>query len=272
MTPLIGIIGAGSIAQDLVSHLTAQDPAVRLQVLVRPGREGFARAALSETGLPKDVLITSDLSTFLATSPRVVAECAAHGAVVEYGDSVLKAGSDLIVASVGALADATLVGHLQSAAESCSSQLVIPSGAIGGIDILTAARLSGLNSVNYIGRKPPLAWAGTPADVQFDLRNLESPTVIFEGSAREAAQSFPKNANVAATLALAGLGMDGTTVTLIADPTTVENVHEFSVSSKAVEASVRLVGKPSARNPKTSQTTALSIARAVLNRHTAIVI
>lgn len=272
MTPLIGIIGFGSIAQDLVGILMAQDPATRLQVLVRTGRETAARDVLSGAGLPAEALISSDLGAFLATGPQVVAECAGHVAVAEYGPLVLAAGADLIVASVGALADAELAERLQAAATASNGQLVVPSGAIGGIDILGAARLSGLTSVDYTGRKPPLAWSGTPADAAFDLGALDSPTVIFEGSARQAAQAYPKNANVAATLALAGLGMDGTKVTLVADPTTAENVHEFGITSAAVDASIRLVGKPSPRNPKTSQSTALSIARAVLNRHAAIVI
>ena len=272
MTPLIGIIGFGSIAQDLVSILLEQDPATRLQVLVRPGRESAARAALAQAGLPDQALITGDLSAFLATGPNIVAECAGHGAVKDYGPLVLEARADLIIASVGAMSDATLSHALQTAAKASSAQVVIPSGAIGGIDILAAARLSSLNSVNYTGHKPPLAWSGTPAQAEFDLGALDQPTVIFQGTAREAAQSYPKNANVAATLALAGLGMDRTTVRLIADPTTRENIHEFSISSSAVEASIRLVGQPSPRNPKTSQTTALSIARAVLNRNAAIVI
>lgn len=272
MTPLIGIIGFGSIAQDLVSILLEQDPATRLQVLLRSGRESAARTALAQAGLPKHALITSDLAAFLATGPSVVAECAGHGAVLEYGARVLEAGADLIIASVGAMSDATLSQSLETAAKASSAQVVIPSGAIGGIDILAAAGLSDLTSVSYTGRKPPLAWSGTPAQVEFDLAALDQPTVIFEGTAREAAQAYPKNANVAATLALAGLGMDRTTVRLIADPTTGENIHEFKVSSSAVEASIRLVGQPSPRNPKTSQTTALSIARAVLSRNAAIVI
>ena len=129
-------------------------------------------------------------------------------AVAAYGADVLEAGSDLVVASVGALSDPALAGQLSDAARRGGSQLVVPSGAIGGIDILAAARLSALTSVRYTGTKPPMAWSGTPAEEQVDLSALEGPTVIFEGSARQAAQSYPKNANVAATLALAGIGMD----------------------------------------------------------------
>ena len=199
-------------------------------------------------------------------------ECAGHGAVVEFGARILETGTDLVAASVGALADAALLESLKDAAGRGGAQLIVPPGAVGGIDVLSAARLSGLTAVKYIGRKPPHAWAGTPAEAAGDLSRMETPVTIFEGSAREAALSFPKNANVAATLALAGMGMDETEVELVADPTTAENVHEFTITSPAVEATVRLVGKPSPRNPKTSQTTVLSIARAVLNRDAAMVI
>ncbi|MDB2548401.1 aspartate dehydrogenase [Paracoccaceae bacterium] len=272
MIPRVGIIGFGAIAQDLVTILCAEGPAPRLAILVRSGRESTTREVLSSKGLPDGALITSNLDEWLDPVPDVVAECAGHGAVDSYGQAVLNAGADLVIASVGALADAALFDRLRNAAENSGGQVIIPSGAIGGLDVLSVARLSGLVSVDYTGRKPPLAWAGTPAEDTYDLSALDAPTVIFKGTAREAATSYPKNANVAATLALAGLGMDHTGAMLIADPTITENVHEFRVISNAVEATLRLVGKPSPRNPKTSQTTALSIARAVQNRWSAIVI
>ena len=272
MIPRVGIIGFGAIAQDLVTILCAEDPAPRLAILVRSGRESTAREVLGSKGLPDDALITSDLDKWLDPVPNVVAECAGHGAVEDYGEAVLNTGADLVIASVGALADAALFDRLKNAAENNAGQVIIPSGAIGGLDVLSVARLSGLVSVDYTGCKPPLAWAGTPAEDTHDLSALDAPTIIFKGTAREAATSYPKNANVAATLALAGLGMDHTGATLIADPKMTENVHEFRVISNAVEATLRLVGKPSPRNPKTSQTTALSIARAVQNRWSAIVI
>jgi aspartate dehydrogenase len=272
MSRAVGLIGHGSIAQDLVAILLREDPTVQISVLVRPGREDAARQALTGVGLPTRAPITADLGAFLDTRPAIVAECASHAAVAAYGVALLEAGIDMVVASVGALADDALFDRLIGSAAGRAGQLVVPSGAIGGIDIVAAAKLAGLSSVDYTGRKPPGAWAGTPADVIGDLSHLKAPLVIFDGTAREAAIHYPKNANVAATLALAGVGMDQTRVTLIADPTVSENVHEFRIASSAVEASIRLVGKPSARNPKTSQTTALSIARAVLNRDALVVI
>ena len=131
---------------------------------------------------------------------------------------------------------------------------------------LAAARMAGIDSVTYTGRKPPAAWAGSPAEKAVDLEGLQAETVFFEGSARQAAQAYPKNANVAATLALAGIGMDATRVRLVADPAATANTHEFSVRSKATDFSMILEGKPSALNPRTSQLTVLSLARAVLNR------
>ena len=266
----VAIIGFGAIAQDLIGILAAQPdtPPDRMTILVRPGRERQVRDRLGDTR----VTVVSDLSGLLAAKPDIVAECAGHDAVRAYGAAVLSQGIDLVVASVGALSDPKLAGDLGSAASAGKAQCVVPAGAIGGIDALGAAKLSGLRSVTYTGRKPPLAWKGTPAEQATDLAKLTEAFVFFEGSARAAAQTYPRNANVAATLALAGLGMDDTHVQLIADPGTAENVHEFAVTSEALEFSVRLVGKPSPRNPKTSRSTVYSIARAVLNSRAAIAI
>ncbi|GAB5446334.1 aspartate dehydrogenase [Gymnodinialimonas sp.] len=263
----VAIIGFGAIARDLIDILRAEDPPELITVLVRPGREAAVQEALGATGS-----VTSELSALLATHPDVVVECAGHDAVASYGATVLSTGTDLIVASVGALAEADLAANLAAAARASGAQCLVPSGAIGGIDALGAARLSGLKSVYYTGTKPPAAWAGTPAEEVCDLASLTTPCTFFEGSAREAAQRFPKNANVAATLALAGLGMDATKVRLVADPGTSENTHAFEVASQAIEFSVQLVGKPSPLNPKTSRSTVYSIARAVLNRRAAIAI
>ncbi|MCU4653493.1 aspartate dehydrogenase [Roseibacterium sp. SDUM158016] len=264
----VAIIGFGAIARDLIDILAAQECAPdHLTLLVRPGREAEIQAALGT-----EASVTSSLDTVLAMRPDVVVECAGHRAVAAFGAAVLASGADLIVASVGALAEADLAAGLETAAQSSGAQCVVPAGAIGGIDALGAARLSGLISVDYIGTKPPGAWAGTPAEDVTDLAALTTPCTFFEGSAREAAQRYPKNANVAATLALAGLGMDRTRVRLVADPGTTENTHAFSVTSQALEFSMQLVGKPSLRNPKTSRSTVYSIARAVVNRRTAIVI
>ena len=272
----IALIGYGSIAADLIPILYDQPEGgpESLSVLVRASREETVRQSISRQLGKKQVRleVTASLDRLLADSPDLIVECAGHAAVASFGSRILQQGCDFLIASVGALADADLLQQLKGAAQDGGAQLIVPAGAIGGIDALGAARLSGLSSVRYTGRKPPLAWAGTVAGEAADLAGLSEARQIFSGSAREAARHFPKNANVAATLALAGMGMEETRVVLIADPSVSENSHEFEVESQALSFSVKLVGKPSPANPKTSRSTVFSIARAVLARDQTIVI
>lgn len=270
----VAIIGFGAIAQTLVDVLCGAGCAAPLRVLVRPQRREEAQGQLDRIvqGRCADAQIVSSVEEIHAAAPQIVVECAGHGAVAEFAGSVLAAGMDLVIASVGALADRGLYDTLRATAQARGAQIILPSGAIGGIDALAAASIAGVNRVVYTGRKPPAAWAGSLAEQEVDLWDLQEETVFFEGTAREAATRFPKNANVAATLALAGIGMDRTEVRLVADPSVSENTHEYRVTSSVVEYSMVLTGKPSPLNPKTSQSTVYSLARAVLNRAGTVVI
>jgi aspartate dehydrogenase len=262
----VAVIGYGAIGAALC-RLIAPSPG-RLTVLVRSPRMETVRAALLRDGITAHV---TDAPVSLLSAGLVV-ECAGHGAVDDYGADVLGAGVDLAVASVGALADADRLATLQAAARAGRAQLLIPPGAIGGIDALAAARIAGIDRVVYTGRKPPAAWAGSPAERAVDLQALTEPAVFYEGTARQAARDYPKNANVAATLALAGAGMDDTQVRLIADPAATANTHEVSVRSAAVDFDITLTGRPMAANPRTSQLTVLSLARLVANRSAALAV
>ena len=158
------------------------------------------------------------------------------------------------------------------AARAADQRLLLPAGAIGGVDWLAAARLAGLRQVTYRSRKPPLAWAGSAAEQQLDLGALTQAVTFFRGSAREAALQYPRNANVAATVALAGLGFEGTTVEMIADPLAGGNVHEIEAEGAGGLMNTRLVGLPDPHNPRTSLMTAYSVVRCILNETATVVI
>ena len=261
----LGLIGAGGMATTVLRALSEHLPAPldHLAWLLRPGRTADAELA---GRLARTVALHTDLAAFLADRPNLVVECAGHEAVRRHGVAVLASGADLVVASSGALTDDALRAALEDAARRGGASLVVPAGAVGGLDVLAAARLSGLHDVTYAGRKPPLAWRGTPAEDLVDLSSLREAATFFAGSAREAASRFPQNANVAATVALAGLGMDRTRVHLIADPAITRNVHEITVRSAAVDATMVIEGRPSPANAKTSLTAGFSVAAEVLAR------
>ena len=272
----LGIIGFGSIAQSLIDILrdNISEEYVRVCLLVREEsvEEVYQQLKASKAGLAKTVLVHSDLNAFIADAPDLVVECASHSAVQNYVPALLEADIDVIIASIGALADEALYESITRAAEVGNAQITLPAGAIGGVDVMAAAKLSDIQKVVYTGRKPPKAWKGTRAEDAVSLDELTKETVFFEGTAREAAKAYPKNANVAATLALAGVGFEKTRVKLIADPTTSKNTHSYSVVSDVVSYSVELMSVASPKNPKTSMTTVYSLAREVLNKDSNVAI
>jgi aspartate dehydrogenase len=264
----VALIGCGGIAQDVVAALRAIDSHdVRIvAALARPGRSERARAALC------GIDIVEALDDIVARRPAMVAEVAGQQAVAEHGETVLRSGIDCLVISVGALAEPALFARLKSAAHEGGARILLPAGAIGGLDAIAAMRVAGLASVRYRSRKPPAAWRGSPAEKAADLATLTKRTVLYQGTAGEAALLYPQNANVAAAVALAGLGFDATEVELIADPDAPGNVHEIEAEGAAGRFAIQLQGKPSRSNPKTSALAAMSVARALINERATIVI
>lgn len=196
----------------------------------------------------------------------VFVDCAGHQGLKDHGSSILRSGTDLVTLSIGALADPLLEAELKGAAEAGGSQLHLASGAMAGLDALSSASMGRLDAVNYIGRKPPEGWYGSPAEDTLDLANLKTPSEHFSGNAREAALRYPKNANVAAAIALAGLGFEQTSVTLIADPTITENRHELSVRGEFGSFEISIAGRSLAHNPRTSALAAMSVVKKIADR------
>lgn len=267
----LGLIGFGNIATTLLS-LLEQEPVERITVLVRDASKERARAALDQSAAAQRIEVVGSVDALIADGPDLVVECAGQSAVATYCAGILRAGIPTVVASIGALADDGLASALKRAATDGGTQMILPAGAIGGIDLLAAVAPAGDLSVAYRGSKPPAAWIGTPAEDALDLANLGSAAVFFEGTARDAARSYPKNANVAATLALAGAGFDDTRVQLVADPGASGNMHSYEVRSPLCTYTIRIEGAASGANAKTSVTTVYSLLREInRRRHTVIV-
>ncbi|WP_349365610.1 MAG: aspartate dehydrogenase [Nitratireductor rhodophyticola] len=266
----LGMIGFGNIAQTLLKQLaeTLDGPLELLAVVARPETAGETEARLrAEFGaLADELVVVTGAEALLQKKPNLVVECAGHAAVVEHVPPVLRSGIDVVIVSIGALSDAALEAELRSAAGAGGARLVLPAGAVGGIDLLAALGVAGGLDVRYRGSKPPRAWSGTPAEETVDLVNLTEAATFFTGNAREAARDFPKNANVAATLALAGAGFEATRVELVADPAAPGNVHEYSVTSPLAKYTMRIENLPSAGNARTSVSTVYSVLREIRNR------
>ncbi len=263
----VSMVGCGAIGQGVL-ELLKSDPDLCFDTVIVPER-GVDRARAAIAPFAPQARVATRLSA-LDARPDLLIECAGHDALQEHVVPALELGIDCLVVSVGALSEPGLAERLEAAARRGHAQMQLLSGAIGAIDALAAARVGGLDAVVYTGRKPPRAWKDTPAEQQFDLDALDRPTVIFEGNACEAARLFPKNVNVAATLSLAGLGLERTHVRLMADPTVHENIHHVEARGAFGGFELIMRGKPLAANPKTSALTVFSVVRALGNRAHAV--
>ena len=259
----LAVIGFGAIGQELVRMLQAEPPLRPTQIIVRPDASDTTRRLAAQLAPGVRVLTEVDVSP--SHRPDLLVECAGHSAVDAHVVPALNAGVPCVVASIGALSDTDSLDRLEDAARRGGTRVQLISGGIGGIDALAAARMGGLDHVRYVGRKPPRSWFGTAAEDVCDLSELTAPRVVFQGSAREAALAFPKNANVAATVALAGLGLDRTRVELVADPAIERNVHRLEVSGAFGRFEMELENLSLPGNAKTSALAVYSLARAVRN-------
>lgn len=251
----IGLIGGGNIGKFLLQRINIEGflPGGKIVGLYTRNKQTAEQlAAQFDTENYRDIqsLIQSD-------AIDIVIEAATVEVVKDYAAAILASGKDLVVSSVGALADVDFYQNLEAICQASGTKIHLPSGAIGGLDVLKAARSIGeLESVSIITRKPPQALPGAPADREH---------VMFEGSANEAIELFPKNINVSIILSLAGLGPDQTGVKIISDPTVRKNSHSIEACGSFGKLSLQVENDPMPNNPKTSYLAALSVLSALKN-------
>ncbi len=249
----IALVGHGAIASYVVDHVL---PIYGVNIAALVCREASLSKATEFAARRFPVFTSVGL---LDPKPDLLVDCAGHSGLSGHAPTALRNGIDVISISTGALADTDLAEELEASAKAGDSAIRFLSGAVGGIDALTSASAGEIVSVVYTGRKPPAGWVGSPAENKCDLSNLTEPFEHFAGSAREAARTYPKNANVAATIALASIGLDHVKVRLIADPSVNKNIHELDATGTFGNLSVRLEGNPLPGNPKSSALAAMSI-------------
>lgn len=262
----VGLIGCGAIGKILVKAI-AEGKAGDVKLIgiydALPEAVTQVKRIVSSLGL-EDVIVTSDPNTLLE-NPEIdlIIEAASQKAVKSLGEKVLMSGKDLMIMSVGALVVFDLFSKFKRVAEKMKKRVYIPSGAICGIDGVKAASIAGVKEVTLTSRKNPNGLRGAPYVIKNDitLSDITKPTVLFEGTAKEAIEGFPKNMNIAASLSLAGIGPVKTKVKIIADPAIDRNVHEIVVKGEFGVMTTRTENAICPDNPKTSYFAPLSAIR-----------
>jgi aspartate dehydrogenase len=214
---------------------------------------GAARARLSQLKAEVPVVAIEALEPLA----DLVVESAPAQLLAQIIEPFLRAGKKAIVLSCGAL-----LRHdgLASMARTCGGQIIVPSGALIGLDAVSAAAEGEIRSVHMITRKPVKGLVGAPYLIEnnIDIESISAPLLLFKGTARAAAAGFPANLNVAVALSLAGIGPDRTTLEIWADPELERNTHRIEVDSDSARFSMAIENIPS-ENPRTGRITALSV-------------
>jgi aspartate dehydrogenase len=252
----VAVAGLGAIGRVVARRLADGMPGLTL-----------ACAAARDVAKAKAWLAEAKIScplVALGEFPRhadVAVECTGAEALESICAPMLAAGKHVMVLSAGALLPRP---DLIDLARRHGGQIIVPTGALLGLDAVTAAAEGVIHSVRMITRKPPrgLAGAGYLVKNGISVEGLNAAKCVFAGTAREAAAGFPENVNVAAALSLAGIGPDRTTVEIWADPRVTRNCHSIEVDSDSARFSFSIENVPS-ENPRTGRITALSIIAAL---------
>lgn len=253
-------VGWGAIASRVGELLAERQPAgVKIVAVAVRDTE------LERLGLPEGVRLITGPDELAGLDIDMVIEVAGRQAVAIWGEAALRHAASFVVSSASAFTDEAMLGRLLAVAEETGSRIVVPSGALGDLGALAAASVLPVDEVRHTIVKPPLAWKGTRAAEMIDLDRLARRTEFFAGTACQAADAFPQNANVAVISALSGIGLDRTRVVLVADPSASRNIHEISATGAFGKLDLRLENEPLKTNPKSSEMTALSLVRLIEN-------
>ena len=253
----VGIGGLGAIGGALVSRLDDGVEGLSLAaVAVRnPDRH---RAGLAKLKLPPAIVSLGELAKVC----DVVVECAPAAVFDDIAGPAIDAGRIFVAASVGALLDRP---QLIDKARRTGAKIIVPTGALLGLDAVRAAAEGDIQSVRMVTRKPPGGLKGAPYldGKDIDLDGLTEPLKLYAGPARDGVKGFPANVNVAAALSLAGIGADKTEIEIWADPEITRNTHRIIVESDSARLEMTIENIPSTENPRTGRITALSILAAL---------
>ncbi len=252
MNKTVAIAGLGAIGLPLARALDAGVDGLRLiAVACRDPVKG--RANLAGFQAPPRLVDIVQLA-----DADIVVECAPAAIFEQIALPTLQAGRIFIPASAGGLLPRM---HLVKLARQTGARIIVPTGALLGLDAVRAAAEGPIDSVSIETRKPPMGLIGAPylQKLGTGLMDLIQPLLVFDGNALDAAAGFPANVNVAAALALAGIGPVRTKVRIWADPGINRNIHTIRVESEAARFTMTIENVPSMENPKTGRLTALSL-------------
>jgi aspartate dehydrogenase len=252
----VGLLGCGAIGTQIALAIdTGKIPAELTHIYDFDNAKAEALAAK----LAKKPIIVANPHLLSSNNVDIVVEAASQDAVKNHALSILQNRKDLMVMSVGALLDESVLDILFDACREFKKKIYLPSGAIAGLDAIKSVK-DELESLTLVTTKNPKALAGAKffEAKKMDVRSITQKTTIFEGPAKEAVILFPANINVAALLSLAGLGSTKTSVKIIADPETDKNTHQIEARGKFGKITVHVENVPDPTNPKTSRLAILS--------------
>jgi aspartate dehydrogenase len=249
----VGIAGLGVIGTAVARRLTAGLEGMELVAVASGGREKAERT-LAAIGAAAPVVSPAAL----AEACDLIVECAPTAAFMDIAAPAMDAGRIMVTVSAAAL-----IEHMElvDRARAGGGRIIMATGALLGLDAVAAAAEGEIHSVIMVTRKPPKSLRGAPhlAVIGVDVDALTEPTKLFDGSARDGARGFPANVNVAAALALAGVGPDRTRLQIWADPTLERNTHTIKVDADSARFEMTIENIPSVEKPGTGRITALSV-------------